>query len=230
MIPKEEMHQCSNTALWPCLGVSSTGTREWPPKIALYNHQSLVASVDTLANGKILEYRPIDQLLAFGSFAHLESLLMFTTGVASGCRLILLPTYHYRLVMEAIRNCKINLAMLPAHCIIRLTNDKNANLGNLCKIISYDGTLSMSICEAFFKHFPNVKSLRNCYLMAECPCPVSIMGRNSHEYDSVGCLLPNTRLKVTNSNGEVVEQNRSGYISFERHKSMFALGYLSNMR
>lgn len=110
---------------------------------------------------------------------------------------------------------------------------KPSLLGALTKVVSFGGKISTANCTEFFLRFPRVKSLRHCYLLSESPIPISMMVRNSQDYDSVGYVMPNTRIKVLQdpTNGDSMnEPNKPGFICVEREPELFALGYLNQYR
>ena len=161
-----------------------------------------------------------------------------------------MPTYNFNLIIESIQNHRINIAWISVNTIQKLikaqtgncqTSSKNSItnlLGGLTKIISFGGKISSASCKDFFHRFTRVKSLRHCYLLAESPIPISLMVRNSHDYDSVGYLLPNTRVKVIQNNSQnqstnleiLAEANKTGFICIEREPQLFAIGFLNPHR
>ena len=225
----DDLHK-PNLTIHKCLGVSTTGTSEWPSQMAIHNHHSFIATLKIITSPHMFEFSKSDSMLVYGSFVHLENLLMFLSGVFFGCKITLLPTFDYSKITKSFSNHKISVIMLPSNCIAKLAFDDTVSLKSITKIITFGGKLTTDVCTSFFKRFSTVKSLRNCYLMAESPCPISLKVRNAYDFDSVGYLLPNTRVKVTNVNGIVLEQHRLGYIAVERHKHMFAIGHLSHKR
>lgn len=218
------------------MALNSNGTNQWPPKLFLHNHFSLVATGETIANGRIFELRSIDKLLVYGSFEHLENLLMFISAVTNGCSFVLIPSYDYVHLIDAIVRYKIYLAILPSNFLIKLLKDTGHNIiiENLIKIISFGSKISTILCQKFFHRFPNVRSIRHCYIMAETSCPITMLIRNSNDYDSAGFPLPNTQIKIhsmtDHDDDEMLEANCCGLIAIKRERKMFAIGYISNNR
>ncbi|KAI2804953.1 hypothetical protein BLOT_003942 [Blomia tropicalis] len=231
-IQTENLNQPKNLNLSICTSVCSSGSNEWPPKIYLYGHQSLVAAIEILCHSAVLDYRSIDRLLVYGSFEHLESFLMFLCGIFFGCNIILLPTYRLETIVQSIQLHRINLAWFSSITIHRLLNEnKKFSLRNLTKLITFGGKISKELCTEFLLKYTNVKSFRHCYLMAESPIPISMMILNSHDYNSVGFVLPNTRVKILQNpldQHSMNEINRVGFICIEREPELFAIGCLHN--
>ena len=80
-ISDQDLYQPKNLATSLCLAVNSAGYREWPPKVLIYGHYSMVSAIEILCHSSFLDFRSIDKLLAYGPFEHLENVLMFLTGV-----------------------------------------------------------------------------------------------------------------------------------------------------
>ncbi|XP_027196009.2 uncharacterized protein LOC113790529 [Dermatophagoides pteronyssinus] len=229
----DQLFKPINVVTVPCLGLNSNGTHQWPPRLFLHNHFSLIATCEMLADGRIFEFRSIDKLLVYGSFEHLENLLMFISAIVNGCSFILVPGYDYVHIIDAIVRYRIYSAILPSNFLIKLLKDTGHNviLENLIKIISFGGKISSILCQNFFHRFPNVRSIRHCYIMAETPCPITMLIRNSNDYDSAGFPLPNTRIKIhslADYDDEMLEANCCGLIAVGREQNMFAIGYISN--
>lgn len=236
----DDLYLPKNHLTATCLAVNSSGSVEWPPKILLHGHHALTAAIEVLAHSSVLDYRSIDRMVVYGPFEHLESLLMFLSGLFFGCNLILLPTYDYGTLVEAVVEHGVHLAWLSSATVLKLLKtyrfnvDRLSPLGSLKKVTVFGGRVSADACKQFFSLYPSVKSLRHCYLIAESAVPVSMMIRNSHDYDSVGFALPNSRVKVVadpaNSAESLVEAHKHGFICIEREPELFAIGYLSQYR
>ncbi|XP_046915846.2 uncharacterized protein LOC124496373 isoform X1 [Dermatophagoides farinae] len=228
-----QLYKPINVVTVPCLAFNSNGTHQWPPRLFIHNHFSLVATSETIADGRIFEFRSIDKLLVYGSFEHLENILMFISAIVNGCSFVLLPSYDYVHIIDAIVRYRIYLAILPSNFLIKLLKDTghNVKLEYLIKIIAFGGKISTILCQKFFHRFPNVRSIRHCYLMAETPTPITMLIRNSNDYDSAGFPLPNTQIKIHSLfdyDDEMLEANCCGLIAIGRERNMFAIGYLSN--
>ena len=79
-IENDDLYSPKNIMTSTCLAINSSGNSEWPPKILLHCHYALVGAIEVLCHSSVLEYRSIDKLLTYGSFEHMENLLMFLSG------------------------------------------------------------------------------------------------------------------------------------------------------
>lgn len=188
---------------------------------------------EIFSNGNILEFRSIDTLLNYGSFEHLENLLMFLAGIVTGCSIAIVSKFDYVKLINAIKQYQINLAILPINIVIKLIKDDQHSLPDtIVKIIVFGGKLSTSLCHKLLIRYTNIKSIRTCYIIAETPCPIAMIIRNCQEYTSVGFPLPGTQIKIIKltDHNEMLPAYSNGLVAIGRIKEMFSLGYLSNER
>ena len=66
----DQLFKPINVVTVPCLALNSNGTHQWPPRLFIHNHFSLVATSETIADGRIFEFRSIDKLLVYGSYCN----------------------------------------------------------------------------------------------------------------------------------------------------------------
>lgn len=154
--------------------------------------------------------------------------------------------FDYATLPTTIKQNQISIAFLSSSTVLSLINDSDTSLsvGDLTKVIVFGGQVSPALVVQMYTRHTGVKSLRHCYLLAECPTPISVMVLNSRKYDSVGHLWCNTKLRTirpdvdpsseypatVSATGELqtlcldVIETGLLYISKPRHE--FALGYL----
>ncbi len=212
-----------------CL-ITETSGSTGPSKAVQFTHYSVVSALEITSLPLIFGYTLNDVISSHSQFSHQSAIFQVFTGIATGSKIAIMPQLDYNQFINYVQKYKITAALLPPPIIICLAKDpENRDISSLTKIISFGSVLPKNIANQLISRYKHVKDLRQGLFQTECMAPISLMIKNSTEFDSIGVPTPNTKVKIINpETGEQLSANQNGMICVHREDAL-SKGYFNNI-
>jgi len=211
-----------------CLIVGTSGSTG-PPKAVVFSHYSIVSALEITSIPSIFGYTQSDVISCHSQLSHESAIFQIFTGITTGSKIVLMPQFDYKPFVYYVKKYKITAAILSPSAIICLLKDpENCDISSLSKVISCGSALPKNIVNQFMERYKHVKDLRQGLFQTECMAPISLMVKESSEFDSVGVPTPNTKVKIVDpETGEQLLANQRGEICVYREDAL-SNGYFNN--
>ncbi len=212
-----------------CL-ITETSGSTGPSKAVQFTHYSVVSALGITSLPMIFGYTLNDVISSHSQLSHESAIFQVFTGIATGSKIAIMPHLDYNQFVNYVQKYKITAALLPPPVIICLAKDpENRDISSLTKIISFGSVLHKNIGNQLTSRYKHVKDFRQGLFQTECMAPISLMVKNSTEFDSIGVPTPNTKVKIINPDtGEQLSANQNGMICVHREDAL-SKGYLNNI-
>jgi 4-coumarate--CoA ligase len=213
-----------------CL-ITETSGSTGPSKAVQFTHYSVVSALEITSLPMIFGYTLNDVISCHSQFSHQIAIFQVFTGIATGSKIAIMPQLNYNQFINYVQKYLITAALLPPPVIIRLAKDpEDRDISSLTKIISFGSVLHKNIGNKFTSRYKHVNDLRQGLFHTECMAPISLMVKNSTDFDSIGVPTPNTKVKIINpETGEQLPVNQTGIICVHREDAL-SKGYLNNSK
>lgn len=208
-----------------CLILSTSGclTR---PKTLVFTHYSVVSALEVTSCPSVFGYTTSEVVSAHCEFSHHLAIFQTLTAICTGSKVAIMPGFDRRRFVTWVQKYKISAAILSAQTIMSLIKDSEdsdlvASMSSLTKVISCGSVLPKSMAIQFVERFKSVKDLRQGLFHSECLTPISLMIKNSQEYDSAGVPTPNTTVIIKEwQSGQQLGANQIGEICVQREDGL----------
>ncbi|KAF5598368.1 AMP-binding enzyme [Fusarium pseudocircinatum] len=207
------------------------------PKGVMISHYNAIANIVQLslheAVGRKQQNVTTQVELGLLPFSHIYGLVFITqTAIFRGDEVVVLPKFNFRTFLEAIETFKIEQLLLVPPIIIQMTRNKaqvaKFNLKSVRSVYSAAAPLGRETVAELHEMFPTW-SVCQGYGLTETSPVISTTGENDIFPGSVGSLIPGTRVKIIDQDGnEVQEYEKPGELLCQ--SPSVALGYLDNSK
>ena len=199
----------------------------------VFTHYSVVSALEITSCPLTFGYIQSEVVSSHCEFGHQLGIFQTLTAICTGSKVAIMPGFDRNQFVNCVKKYRISAAILSPQSIMSLIkdsedNDLSTTMSSLTKVISCGSVLPKSVATQFVERFKSVKDLRQGLFQSECMAPITLMIKNSQEYESVGVPTPNTTVIIKEwQSGQLLGANQIGEICVQR-KDALCKHYLTN--